>query len=249
MVCACGSFFTKDVRITDEKSVRKEIYEMLRPFLSCGLAKRASGLPEMVKLEAYVSNLPVHEDRLHVANSTLFINSEFTDRKEFCRNHLPVKYDANAPQPVTWPHFLSELLEDEDIFTLQEYLGYRLLPTNRGQTMMLLMDDFGSGYSSLNTLQDTRFDVLKLDRDFFSTHMSNDRGKKIIMHTISMSKDVGLGLIAEGVETTDQTQFLENCGCDTAQGYLYAKPMPVQEAEKYLKNTLQSKTDGEGVTP
>lgn len=73
--------------------------------------------------------------------------------------------------------------------------------------------------------------------------MSNDRGKKIIMHTISMSKDVGLGLIAEGVETADQAQFLENCGCDTAQGYLYAKPMPVQEAEKYLKNTLQSKTD------
>lgn len=107
----------------------------------------------------------------------------------------------------------------------------------------LLMDDFGSGYSSLNTLQDTRFDVLKLDREFFSTHMSNERGKKIIMHTISMSKDVGLGLIAEGVETDDQAQFLENCGCDTAQGYLYAKPMPVQEAEKYLKNTLLGKTD------
>lgn len=50
-----------------------------------------------------------------------------------------------------------------------------------------------------------------------------------------MSKDVGLGLIAEGVETADQAQFLESCGCDTAQGYLYAKPMPVQEAEKYLK--------------
>ena len=93
------------------------------------------------------------------------------------------------------------------------------------------------------------FDVLKLDREFFSTHMSNDRGKKIIMHTISMSKDVGLGLIAEGVETADQAQLLENCGCDTAQGYLYAKPMRVQEAEKYLKNTLQSKTDNEGVTP
>ena len=58
-----------------------------------------------------------------------------------------------------------------------------------------------------------------------------------------MSKDVGLGLIAEGVETDDQAQFLENCGCDTAQGYLYAKPKPVQEAEKYLKNTLLGKTD------
>lgn len=59
MVRVGGSFFTKDGRITDEESVRKEIYEMLRPYLNCGLAKRASGLLEMVKLEAYVPNLPV----------------------------------------------------------------------------------------------------------------------------------------------------------------------------------------------
>lgn len=135
------------------------------------------------------------------------------------------------------------LLELEITESIENDATLRMTEKIKGHGFVLLMDDFGSGYSSLNTLQDTRFDVLKLDREFFSTHMSNDRGKKIIMHTISMSKDVGLGLIAEGVETADQAQFLENCGCDTAQGYLYAKPMPVQEAEKYLKNTLQSKTD------
>ena len=113
MVRVGGSFFTREGRINDEESVRKDIYEMLRPYLNCGLAKRASGLLEMVKLEAYVPNLPVHEDRLHVANGTLFLNGEFTDHKEFCRNRLPVKYDPEAPQPVTWLHFLSELLEDE----------------------------------------------------------------------------------------------------------------------------------------
>ena len=152
MVRVGGSFFTKDSRITDEESVRKEIYEMLRPYLNCGLAKRASGLLEMVKLEAYVPNLPVHEDRLHVANGTLFLNGEFTDQKEFCRNRLPVKYDANAPQPVTWLHFLSELLEDEDVLTLQEYLGYCLLPTNRGQTMMLLKGNGGEGKSRIGVV-------------------------------------------------------------------------------------------------
>ena len=141
------------------------------------------------------------------------------------------------------------LLELEITESIENDTTLRMTEKIKEHGYILLMDDFGSGYSSLNTLQDTKFDVLKLDREFFSTHMSNDRGKKIIMHTISMSKDVGLGLIAEGVETTDQAQFLENCGCDTAQGYLYAKPMPVQEAEKYLKNTSQSKTDNEGVTP
>lgn len=141
------------------------------------------------------------------------------------------------------------LLELEITESIENDATLRMTEKIKEHGFTLLMDDFGSGYSSLNTLQDTRFDVLKLDREFFSTHMSNERGKKIIMHTISMSKDVGLGLIAEGVETDDQAQFLENCGCDTAQGYLYAKPMPVQEAEKYLKNTAQSKTDNEGVTP
>ena len=151
MVRVGGSFFTKDGR-TDEESVRKEIYEMLRPYLNCGLAKRASGLLEMVKLEAYVPNLPIHEDRLHVANGTLFLNGEFTEHKEFCRNRLPVKYNPDAPQPYAWLHFLSELLENEDVLTLQEYLGYCLLPTNRGQTMMLLKGNGGEGKSRIGVV-------------------------------------------------------------------------------------------------
>ena len=152
MVRVGGSFFTKEGRVSDEESVRKDIYEMLRPYLNCGLAKRASGLLEMVKLEAYVPNLPVHEDRLHVANGTLFLNGEFTERKEFCRNRLPVKYAPDAPQPDVWLHFLSELLEDEDILTLQEYLGYCLIPTNRGQTMMLLKGNGGEGKSRIGVV-------------------------------------------------------------------------------------------------
>lgn len=107
------------------------------------------------------------------------------------------------------------------------------LAKSRGYT--LLMDDFGSGYSSLNTLKSTKFDVLKIDREFLSSFLNDERGKKIISHTISMSKDVGLGLIAEGVETLEQAKFLQECGCDIAQGYYYAKPMPVQDAEGYLE--------------
>lgn len=126
--------------------------EMLRPYLRCGLAKRASALLEMLKLEAYAPNLPVHEDRLHVSNGTLFLNGVFTEEKEFCRNRLPVKYDPDAPQPVTWLHFLSALLEDEDIPTLQEYLGYCLIPTNRGQTMMLLKGNGGEGKSRIGVV-------------------------------------------------------------------------------------------------
>ena len=152
MVRVGGSFFTREGRINDEESVRKDIYEMLRPYLRCGLAKRASALLEMLKLEAYAPNLPVHEDRLHVSNGTLFLNGVFTEEKEFCRNRLPVKYDPDAPQPVKWLHFLSALLEDEDIPTLQEYLGYCLIPTNRGQTMMPLKGNGGEGKSRIGVV-------------------------------------------------------------------------------------------------
>lgn len=98
----------------------------------------------------------------------------------------------------------------------------------------MLMDDFGSGYSSLNTLKATPFDVLKIDRGFLSEFMENDRGRKIIAHTISMSLDIGLRIIAEGVENNAQAQFLQNCGCDTAQGFLYSKPIPETDFDERL---------------
>ena len=96
----------------------------------------------------------------------------------------------------------------------------------------LLMDDFGSGYSSLNMLKNTPFDVIKIDKDFFSEFMLSDRGKKIISHTISMSKDIGLDLVAEGVETEEQAKFLLDSGCRVAQGFFYSKPVTVDEFNK-----------------
>ena len=101
---------------------------------------------------AYTQELPIQEDRIHVANGTLFLNGEFRAEKEFCRNRLPIRYDPSAPQPVTWLRFLSDLLEPEDILTLQEYLGYCLIPTNRGQVMMLLKGNGGEGKSRIGVV-------------------------------------------------------------------------------------------------
>ncbi len=98
----------------------------------------------------------------------------------------------------------------------------------------MLMDDFGSGYSSLNMLKSTPFDVLKIDRAFLEEFMDSDRGRKIIQHTISMSRDIGLDIIAEGVETIEQAEFLSRCGCDSAQGFYYSKPLPEKEFDKRL---------------
>lgn len=152
MVCVDGSFFTVEGRVTDEEGIRKQIYEMLRPHFTSGTARRATGLLATLRLEAYTPELPIQEDRIHVANGTLFLNGEFCAEKEFCRNRLPIRYDPSAPQPETWLRFLSDLLEAEDILTLQEYLGYCLIPTNRGQAMMLLKGNGGEGKSRIGVV-------------------------------------------------------------------------------------------------
>lgn len=99
----------------------------------------------------------------------------------------------------------------------------------------LLMDDFGSGYSSLNVLLETPFDVIKLDKKFMDNMMASDKGKLILEHTVSMSQELGLGLLAEGVETKEQMKLLDKIGCDHVQGYYFAKPMPQEEFYELLK--------------
>lgn len=93
----------------------------------------------------------------------------------------------------------------------------------------LLMDDFGSGYSSLNILLETPFDVIKLDRKFMENMMVSGKGRLILEQVVSMSNKLELGLLAEGVETSEQVDLLRNIGCDQVQGYYYARPMPEEE--------------------
>ncbi len=128
-----------------------------------------------------------------------------------------------------------ELLEIEITESVEEQgvAGSISLLKENGYT--LLMDDFGSGYSSLNTLKDTQFDVLKIDREFLQDFIETQRGQTIVEHTIQMTRSIGMELVAEGVETEEQAQFLLRCGCNVAQGFYYAKPMPVEEFEKLME--------------
>ncbi|MDE6762567.1 MAG: GGDEF domain-containing phosphodiesterase [Oscillospiraceae bacterium] len=126
------------------------------------------------------------------------------------------------------------MIETEITETVENAGDGEVIKKLKERGYMLLMDDFGSGYSSLNMLKNTPFDVIKIDRDFFSEFMLSDRGKKIISHTISMSKDIGLDMVAEGVETKEQAEFLQNCGCDVAQGYYYSKPVCVDDFERLV---------------
>lgn len=94
------------------------------------------------------------------------------------------------------------------------------------------IDDFGSGYSSLNMLKDVRVDALKLDRVFFESGENDERGKDVIQSVLQLAQALDLHTISEGVEERAQVDFLKEMNCDLIQGYVFAKPMPVKEFEK-----------------
>jgi len=103
------------------------------------------------------------------------------------------------------------------------------------------MDDFGSGYSSLNMLKDIEVDIVKLDLGFVKSGLnSNSRGGTILTSVVNMMKWLNIPIIAEGVETVDQADFLRSIGCNYIQGYLYSKPIPDKEFLKLLENAHTS---------
>ena len=101
------------------------------------------------------------------------------------------------------------------------------------------MDDFGSGYSSLNVLKNLYFDCIKLDKEFLAKGEGNPRMRQVISGAVKMIKSLGSSIVAEGVETKEQAEFLSRIGCDMAQGYLFSRPLPADEFEKRLQQETQ----------
>ena len=96
------------------------------------------------------------------------------------------------------------------------------------------MDDFGSGYSSLNTLKDLDIAELKLDKEFLSEQSTSPRGQVVIESIIHLAKALSITTVAEGIENEVQLRFLQSVSCDIGQGYYFAKPMPADEFEERI---------------
>ena len=104
----------------------------------------------------------------------------------------------------------------------------------RERGFRILMDDFGSGYSSLNMLKEAPIDEIKLDMRFLSASDPYDRAEKILGTVITMGNEMGLSVLAEGVETREQVEMLTGDSCYKAQGFFYSRPVPVEEYEHML---------------
>ena len=117
------------------------------------IPRKISNIVELMKLAALVADFPPETDRIHLANGTLFLDDTFTEGKQdIVRCRLPVSYNPEAPAPTRWLAFLDGLLYPEDIPTLQEFIGYCLIPSNKGQRMMVIKGNGGEGKSQIGVV-------------------------------------------------------------------------------------------------
>lgn len=110
-----------------------------------------------------------------------------------------------------------------------------ILESLRNKNAKILLDDFGSGFSSFGMLQDYDFDILKIDMSFIRKIGENPKTKSIVHSIIGMAHEIGIKTVAEGVETEEQVSFLRQSGCDYIQGYYYSKPLPEEEFVEFLE--------------
>lgn len=140
----------------------------------------------------------------------------------------------NITSKYNIPHDLLELEITESAFLENSDSLYEAMDYFRKQGFTVSMDDFGSGYSSLNMLKDGNVDNVKIDRAFLNETVTTDNGKAVIKSAVSIVKELNMDVIAEGVENEEQAQFLLGIGCKKAQGFFYSRPVDSEEFERKI---------------
>ena len=228
MKCIRDRLFTVDGPVEDERQISQLILQEVSGCVTSGLAKLVANLLANIKLLAYSPPLPIETDRIHVANGTYFIDGRFSPEKAFCNNRLPVSYRLDASKQEKWLQFLSELLYPEDIPTLQEYLGYCLLPTTKGQKMLILIGKGGEGKSRIGLVMRSIFgdsmnttSIQKVENNRFSRA---DLENKLLM----VDDDMDMSALPKtnyikSIVTSECKMDMERKGVQSYQSQLYVR--------------------------
>ena len=228
MRCVNGILYDVDGQV-NEAALRNELYEDVSPYLSINVAKCIGNLMEAIKISAFTERLPIQTDRTHLNNGTYFIQDRrFSEEKEFCLNRLPVRYNPEAPPPVCWLAFLEELLYPDDIPTLQEFMGYCLIPTNKAQRMLMLIGSGGEGKSRvgrvLRALLGDNMNTCSIQKLACNRFARADQEGKLVMLDDDMKMDALPDTeTLKAIITMEDKMDLERKGRQSVQGYLYVR--------------------------
>ena len=229
--CINGAFFTPDGYCQTE-DIKAEIYGLIKDYVRSFPAQTAGNIIENLKIEAKSKELLVDENLIHFANGTYnALDCLKTEEKLFCRNRLPVNYaGVTAKAPEHWVRFVNELLEPEDVKTLQEFMGYCMIPSTRAQKMLLIIGNGGEGKSRIGVVM----------RDILGDNMNNGSIPKLetnsfaradLEHKLLMVDD---DMRMQNLPTTNNLKALitaegpmdlERKGVQSYQGLMYCRLM------------------------
>ena len=155
-----SAWFSPEGRLEDENLLRAEVYRLIEPYLVTSVGRKTEELMKGLRIKAQAEDFQPQTDRIHLLNGTLFLDGRFSPGKdEIVRSRFPVRYNPNARPAERWQRFLSELLWPEDIPTLQEFIGYCLIPSNAGQKMLVIKGSGGEGKSQIGHVLSRMFGV------------------------------------------------------------------------------------------
>lgn len=150
-----------------------------------------------------------------------------------------VDFIINLVDKYNVPHELFQLELTETAYMDNPQVMKQVVAGLKENGFTVMMDDFGSGYSSLSILKEIEVDVLKIDMRFFDSSGNDGRSENIIASVVRMAKWLGMPAVAEGVEKAEQVNFLGSVGCEYVQGFYFARPMPIDEYEKLAKENKE----------
>jgi putative DNA primase/helicase len=240
-----GSFYGMDGAVENE-DIELMIVNEIEPYVSKAMAKRAAALREALKYYTKADRLPLHEDRVHFANGTYLLEGGFVPEKEFCANRLPVCYRSDAGEPTLWLAFLDQLLHEGDIPTLQEFMGYCMIPTTKAQAMLMLIGNGGEGKSRVGAVMGGIFgdnaNFCPIDRLANDRFCPAEQSGKLLM----IDDDMKMGAlentgILKQIITCDGRMSLEKKRRQAFQGIMYARVVGFGNG---ALNALYDKSDG-----
>ena len=145
------TFYSVDGTVDDDE-LTSIIYGILKEHITAGAARKSENIVKALRLECYRKEIAISDKEIHIHNGVLRTDGNFHAGKQFCRNRLNVDYVPESRPPERFIKFLSEMLEPDDILTLQEYLGYCLVPTTIGQKALFIIGSGGEGKSCVGAV-------------------------------------------------------------------------------------------------
>ena len=230
MIWTDGAFFDVNGRVYNENEIRQRIFRDIRDYVTDKVSSKVESMMQTLRMTCGNENLPIQENVIHVANGTYRLGEGFSPYKEICRFRLPVNYDDTLPNPHKWMAFLDELLEPEDILTLQEFMGYCLIPTTAAQKMLIITGRGGEGKSRIGYVMRGLLgenmnmgSIAKLESSPFARA---DLEHKLVMvdDDMKMERLPSTNYI-KTIITAEQAMDLERKGVQSYQGMLYARLM------------------------